>query len=83
MNPHMRVKVHIPPFQSYSKLVVSHQAWTNNRSKYTMKGRASACYEVQTLLKGRIIDLHGKRIIFFRYVYHQSLNRVQSSQLRK
>ena len=62
MNPHMRVKVHISPFQSYSKLVVSRQAWTNNRSKYTIKGRASADYEVQTLLKGRKFDLHDKPI---------------------
>ena len=45
-------KVHIPLFQSYSKLVVSHQACMNNRSKDMINGQANAYYEVQTLLKG-------------------------------
>ena len=46
----MHVKVHIPPFQSHFKLVVSRQACTNNQSKYTINGRASAYDEVQPLL---------------------------------
>ena len=49
----MRVKVHIPPFQSYFKLVVSRRACTKNRSKYTINGRASAYDEVQTFLHFR------------------------------
>ena len=33
---HMRIKIHISLFQSYSKLVVSREVCTNDRSKYTI-----------------------------------------------
>jgi structural maintenance of chromosome 4 len=46
-----------------SQLVVARQAFRNNSSKYTINGRASSFTEVQTLLKGRGIDLDHKRFL--------------------
>ena len=46
-----------------SDLVVARQAFKNNSSRYTINGRASNYTEVQTLLKGRGIDLDHKRFL--------------------
>ncbi|KAI0830883.1 RecF/RecN/SMC protein [Trametes gibbosa] len=46
-----------------SKLAVSRTAYKNNSSKYTINGRASTYSEVQTLLKGRGIDLDHNRFL--------------------
>ncbi|KAF8640540.1 hypothetical protein AX17_000202 [Amanita inopinata Kibby_2008] len=46
-----------------SNLVVARQAFKSNASRYTINGRASNYTEVQTLLKGRGIDLDHKRFL--------------------
>ncbi|KAF8707321.1 hypothetical protein AX14_013615 [Amanita brunnescens Koide BX004] len=46
-----------------SDLVVTRQAFKNNSSRYTINGRSSTYTEVQTLLKGRGIDLDHKRFL--------------------
>ncbi|KAI0354668.1 RecF/RecN/SMC protein [Trametes cingulata] len=46
-----------------SKLVVTRTAYKNNSSKYSINGRASTYSEVQTLLKGRGIDLDHNRFL--------------------
>jgi structural maintenance of chromosome 4 len=46
-----------------SKLVVARQAFKNNTSRYTINGKTSNFTEVQTLLKGRSIDLDHKRFL--------------------
>ncbi|EIW64469.1 RecF/RecN/SMC protein [Trametes versicolor FP-101664 SS1] len=46
-----------------SKLVVTRTAYRNNSSKYSINGRSSTYSEVQTLLKGRGIDLDHNRFL--------------------
>ncbi|KAF8971821.1 RecF/RecN/SMC N terminal domain-containing protein [Flammula alnicola] len=46
-----------------SQLIVTRTAYMNNSSKYTINGRISTYTEVQTLLKGRGIDLDHKRFL--------------------
>ncbi|KAI9444561.1 RecF/RecN/SMC [Lactarius indigo] len=46
-----------------STLAVTRTAYKNNTSKYTINGRASNYKEVQTLLKGRGIDLDHNRFL--------------------
>ncbi|KAF8633608.1 hypothetical protein AX15_001396 [Amanita polypyramis BW_CC] len=46
-----------------SELVVARQAFRNNSSRYSINGRPSNYTEVQTLLKGRGIDLDHKRFL--------------------
>ncbi|KAG7097670.1 hypothetical protein E1B28_004996 [Marasmius oreades] len=46
-----------------SELVVARHAYKNNTSKYMINGRQSSFTEVQTLLKGRGIDLDHKRFL--------------------
>ncbi|KAH9950960.1 RecF/RecN/SMC N terminal domain-containing protein [Amylocystis lapponica] len=46
-----------------SQLVVARTAYKNNSSKYTINGRQSNYKEVQTLLKGRGIDLDHNRFL--------------------
>ncbi|KAI0297565.1 RecF/RecN/SMC protein, partial [Multifurca ochricompacta] len=46
-----------------STLAVARTAYANNSSKYTINGRASNYKEVQTLLKGRGIDLDHNRFL--------------------
>ncbi|KAG5643297.1 hypothetical protein DXG03_001224 [Asterophora parasitica] len=46
-----------------SQLIVTRQAFKNNSSRYTINGRASTYSEVQTLLKGRGIDLDHNRFL--------------------
>ncbi|KAI0687981.1 RecF/RecN/SMC [Cytidiella melzeri] len=46
-----------------SRLVVARTAYKNNSSKYTINGRQSNYKEVQTLLKGRGIDLDHNRFL--------------------
>ncbi|EKM61772.1 uncharacterized protein PHACADRAFT_135672 [Phanerochaete carnosa HHB-10118-sp] len=46
-----------------SQLVIARTAYKNNLSKYTINGRASNYKEVQTLLKGRGIDLDHNRFL--------------------
>ncbi|KAG5639651.1 hypothetical protein H0H81_008812 [Sphagnurus paluster] len=46
-----------------SQLVVMRQAFKNNSSRYTINGKASTYTEVQTLLKGRGIDLDHNRFL--------------------
>jgi structural maintenance of chromosome 4 len=46
-----------------SQLVVTRTAYKNNSSKYTINRRASSYTEVQTLLKGRGIDLDHNRFL--------------------
>ncbi len=46
-----------------SQLVVARIAYKSNTSKYTINGRVSNFTEVQTLLKGKGIDLDHKRFL--------------------
>jgi structural maintenance of chromosome 4 len=46
-----------------SHLVVARTAYRNNTSRYTINGRSSTFTEVQTLLKGKGIDLDHKRFL--------------------
>lgn len=46
-----------------STLVVTRTAYRNNSSKYTINGKSSSYKEVQTLLKGRGIDLDHNRFL--------------------
>jgi structural maintenance of chromosome 4 len=46
-----------------SQLIVTRQAFKNNSSKYTINGKQSTYTEVQTLLKGRGIDLDHNRFL--------------------
>ncbi|CAA7264900.1 unnamed protein product [Cyclocybe aegerita] len=46
-----------------SQLIVTRTAYKNNASKYTINGRNSSYSEVQTLLKGRGIDLDHNRFL--------------------
>ncbi|KAF9561610.1 RecF/RecN/SMC protein [Agrocybe pediades] len=46
-----------------SQLIVTRTAYKNNSSKYTINGRTSTYKEVQTLLKGRGIDLDHNRFL--------------------
>ena len=46
-----------------STLAVARTAYKNNSSKYTINGRPSNYKEVQTLLKGRGIDLDHNRFL--------------------
>ena len=46
-----------------STLAVARTAYKNNSSKYAINGRASNYKEVQTLLKGRGIDLDHNRFL--------------------
>ncbi|KAF8844243.1 RecF/RecN/SMC protein [Paxillus ammoniavirescens] len=65
---HFREIIDLPGPDAYkavpgSQLVVARTAYKNNSSKYTINGRASNFTEVQTLLKGRGIDLDHKRFL--------------------
>lgn len=46
-----------------SKLVVSRTAYKSNKSDYSVNGRTSSYKEVQTLLKGKDIDLDHNRFL--------------------
>ncbi|KAG5721961.1 Structural maintenance of chromosomes protein 4 [Termitomyces sp. T112] len=46
-----------------SQLIVTRQAFKNNSSRYTINGKLSTYTEVQTLLKGRGIDLDHNRFL--------------------
>jgi len=46
-----------------SDLVVARHAYRNNQSTYTINGQNTSYTEVQTLLKGRGIDLDHKRFL--------------------
>lgn len=46
-----------------SQLIVTRTAYKNNSSKYSINGRQSNYKEVQTLLKGRGIDLDHNRFL--------------------
>ncbi|KAG6864805.1 hypothetical protein C0991_007028 [Blastosporella zonata] len=46
-----------------SQLTVTRQAFKNNSSRYTINGKSSTYTEVQTLLKGRGIDLDHNRFL--------------------
>ncbi|KAF9237097.1 RecF/RecN/SMC [Melanogaster broomeanus] len=65
---HFREIIDLPGPDAYkvipgSQLVVARTAYKNNSSKYTINARASNFTEVQTLLKGRGIDLDHKRFL--------------------
>ncbi|KAF9225187.1 RecF/RecN/SMC protein [Gyrodon lividus] len=65
---HFREIMDLPGPDAYkvvpgSQLVVARTAYKNNSSKYTINGRASNFTEVQTVLKGRGIDLDHKRFL--------------------
>ncbi|KAI9566365.1 RecF/RecN/SMC [Boletus coccyginus] len=65
---HFREIIDLPGPDAYkvvpnSQLVVARIAYKNNSSKYTINVRASNFTEVQTLLKGRGIDLDHKRFL--------------------
>lgn len=51
-----------------SKLVVTRTAYRNNSSKYSINGRSSTYSEVQTLLKGRGIDLDHNRFLILQVI---------------
>ena len=53
-----------------SQLVVTRTAYKNNSSKYTINRRASSYTEVQTLLKGRGIDLDHNRFLILQVSHH-------------
>lgn len=46
-----------------SQLIVARTAYRNNKSDYSINGRASNFTEVTTLLKARGIDLDHKRFL--------------------
>ncbi|KAG6836004.1 hypothetical protein H0H93_012338 [Arthromyces matolae] len=46
-----------------SQLIVTRQAFKNNSSRYAINGKSSTYTEVQTLLKGRGIDLDHNRFL--------------------
>lgn len=46
-----------------SKLVVARTAYKSNKSEYSVNGRASSYKDVQTLLKGKDIDLDHNRFL--------------------
>ena len=46
-----------------SKLVVTRTAYKSNKSEYSVNGRASSYKDVQTLLKGKDIDLDHNRFL--------------------
>ena len=52
-----------------SQLVVARTAYKNNLSKCTINGHTSNFTEVQTLLKGRGIDLDHKRLLILRVIF--------------
>jgi len=54
-----------------STLAVARTAYKNNTSKYTINGRASNYKEVQTLLKGRGIDLDHNRFLILQVSQHR------------
>ncbi|KAI0778854.1 RecF/RecN/SMC protein [Trametes elegans] len=65
---HFREIIDLPGANAFevvpgSKLVVTRTAYKNNSSKYSINGRASNYKEVQTLLKGRGIDLDHNRFL--------------------
>ncbi|KAH7886361.1 RecF/RecN/SMC N terminal domain-containing protein [Phlebopus sp. FC_14] len=65
---HFREIIDLPGPDAYkvvpsSQLVVARTAYKSNSSKYTINGRTSNFTEVQTLLKGRGIDLDHKRFL--------------------
>ncbi|KAI9511860.1 RecF/RecN/SMC N terminal domain-containing protein [Russula earlei] len=65
---HFREIIDLPGPDAYtvipdSTLSVARIAYKNNSSKYTINGRASNYKEVQTLLKGRGIDLDHNRFL--------------------
>ncbi|KAG6333811.1 hypothetical protein ID866_5281 [Astraeus odoratus] len=65
---HFRDIIDMPGPDAYkvipdSQLVVARTASKNNQSKYSINGRTSSFTEVQTLLKGRGIDLDHKRFL--------------------
>lgn len=53
-----------------SDLVVARTAYKSNNSKYTINGKQSNYKEVQTLLKGRGIDLDHNRFLILQVVVH-------------
>lgn len=61
-----------------SSLVVARTAFRNNSSKYTINGRGSSFTEVQTLLKGRGIDLDHKRFLILQvnFLFQLDLHRL-------
>ena len=61
-----------------SKLVVTRTAYKNNSSKYSINGRASNYSEVQTLLKGRGIDLDHNRFLILQASNVDSLIRTRA-----
>lgn len=46
-----------------SQLIVTRTAYKNNSSRYSINGRQSTYTDVQTLLKGRGIDLDHNRFL--------------------
>ena len=54
-----------------SDLVVARTAYKSNSSKYTINGKQSNYKEVQTLLKGRGIDLDHNRFLILQVVAGQ------------
>jgi structural maintenance of chromosome 4 len=52
-------------------LAVTRTAYKNNTSKYSINGRASNYKEVQTLLKGRGIDLDHNRFLILQASHHR------------
>ena len=51
-----------------SDLVVARTAYKSNSSKYTINGKQSNYKEVQTLLKGRGIDLDHNRFLILQVI---------------
>ncbi|PPQ96365.1 hypothetical protein CVT26_004967 [Gymnopilus dilepis] len=65
---HFREIIDLPGPDSYkvvpgSQLVVARTAYKDNSGKYTINGKTSTYKEVQTLLKGRGIDLDHNRFL--------------------
>lgn len=65
-----------------SQLVVTRTAYKSNSSKYMINGRASNYTEVQTLLKGRGIDLDHKRFLILQVILPHDSKALFEAQLR-
>ncbi|KAG9313166.1 hypothetical protein JVU11DRAFT_6619 [Chiua virens] len=73
---HFREIIDLPGPDAYkvvpkSQLMVGRIAYKNNASKHTINGCASNFTEVQTLLKGRGIDLDHKRFLILQAIHGQ------------
>jgi chromosome segregation ATPase len=64
-----------------SQLIVARQAFRNNSSRYTINARSSNFTEVQTLLKGRGIDLDHKRFLILQASFLICLSCLQLSNI--